>query len=374
MKFIGNIIKHKPPTPMNNTFHIKDLISGILERIREKSAGKTISLMEVCGTHTMAISSFGLRGLLPNNIRLISGPGCPVCVTPNSLIDRAVAIAKRDDCIVTTFGDMMRVPGSSMSLSEVRSLGGDVRIVYSTMDAIRSARDNPDKKVIFLGIGFETTAPTVAASILTAHLNGVRNYSVLCAHKVMPPTMETLVLNKKIAIDGFICPGHVSTIIGSKPYLFLAEQYYKACVIAGFEPLDVSQAIEMLVNQIIIRKPAVEIQYTRAVKPEGNPSAMKVLHTVFEPCDAEWRGIGVIPGSGLKIRDIYSTYDAEKVIPVTMEPLQEQEGCICGEILQGIKLPSECSLFKNLCTPERPIGACMVSSEGTCAAYYKYGV
>ena len=353
----------------------KELITRTIERIREKTNGRHITLMEVCGTHTMAISSCGLRVLLPESVRLISGPGCPVCVTPNGYIDYAAAIPQqRDDCIITTFGDMMRVPGSSASLADVRSRGGDIRIVYSTTEALKIARKNPGKNVVFLGVGFETTAPTIAASIITAHREGVVNYSVLCALKVIPSTMEALVLNKKIGIDGFICPGHVSTIIGSYPYEFLAEQYGKACVIAGFEPLDICRSVEMLVDQIINDKPAVEIQYTRAVKPEGNPAAVRVMYEVFETCESEWRGIGVIPNSGLKIKNNYRTYDAKTMVPVTPEPLKEPSGCICGEVLQGLKIPNDCPLFETVCTPEKPVGACMVSSEGTCAAYYKYGV
>ncbi|RKY83884.1 hydrogenase formation protein HypD [candidate division KSB1 bacterium] len=347
-------------------------IQKYIERIKIILNGQKISLMEVCGTHTMAISRYGIRSIVPENLRLISGPGCPVCVTPNYYIDRAVALAKEEDIIVATFGDMLRVPGSLSSLELVKIKGGDVRIVYSTMDALKIAENNPSKNVVFLGIGFETTAPTIAASIKEAKNKNIKNYFVLCAHKVMPPAMKALVANEKIGIDGFICPGHVSTIIGSNPYKFIPESYNKACVIAGFEPVDIVISIEMLIKQVIKGKPEVEIQYKRVVKPDGNTFALKTMYEVFEPCDSEWRGIGVIEGSGLKIKKDYSDFDAEENFEVEVETVRENKECICGLVLQGLKYPYECKLFRKLCTPENPVGACMVSSEGTCAAYFKY--
>ena len=353
-------------------FRNKHEIKKYVDRIRGKIVDFGISLMEVCGTHTMAISHYGIRNMMPEYLRLISGPGCPVCVTPNRYLDHAIALAKRDDVIITTFGDMIRVPGSTSSLEHVRSSGGDVRIVYSAMDALKTAGANPLKKVVFLGVGFETTAPTIAASIKIAKERSIKNYYVLCAHKVMPPAMESLVANKKIGIDGFICPGHVSTVIGSLPYFFIAKKYNKACVISGFEPVDVCASIEMLVDQIIDKNARVEIQYKRAVKPEGNPAALRMMYEVFEPCDSEWRGIGVIEGSGLRIKNEYKDFDANAAVDVESEPLRERAGCICGDILQGLKFPYECGLFRTVCTPENPVGACMVSNEGTCAAYYKY--
>jgi len=353
-------------------FRSKEAVKIYIDRIRRKISGHSLSIMEVCGTHTMVISRYGIRNILPDSIKLISGPGCPVCVTPNGYIDHSIALAKREDVIITTFGDMLRVPGSTSSLELVRGEGADVRIVYSTIDALKIAEENSDKLVVFLGVGFETTAPTIAASILEAKAKGLKNYFVLCAHKVIPPPMEVLLLNEEVGIDGFLCPGHVSTIIGSVPYNFIPEKYGKGCVVAGFESVDVLASIEMLVNQITAGKPEVQIQYKRVVKQEGNTAALQIMDEVFETCDTEWRGIGVIEKSGLKINGSYKEFDAAVNIDVEIEPTKEKQGCICGLILQGLKSPHECELFKKVCNPENPVGACMVSSEGTCAAYYKY--
>ena len=331
-----------------------------------------MTFMEVCGTHTMAIHRHGIKKILPTNIRLISGPGCPVCVTANAYIDRAVAYSSLDNVSICTFGDMMRVPGSSSSLDRERARGSDIRIVYSPLDAVSIAEENPDQSVIFLGIGFETTAPTVAAAIQTAQQRKIANFFVSCAHKTMPNAMAALVGDGEIDLDGFICPAHVSTIIGSKPYEFLAQVYSKACVITGFEPIDVLQGLLMLVEQLVSNQPRVEIQYRRVVKVDGNQKALILLDKVFEPCDDVWRGLGKIPNSGLKIRDEFSAHNSEKNIVVKVEKTIEPKGCICGLILQGKKLPSDCKLFAKTCTPQNPIGACMVSSEGTCAAHYKY--
>lgn len=344
----------------------------LASKLAEIATSQVITLMEVCGTHTMVIYRHGIKHLLPENIRLLSGPGCPVCVTPNAFIDKAIAYCHLPGCIVTTFGDMMRVPGSYSSLEREKAEGYDIRVVYSTLDALEVAEKNVDKKVIFLGVGFETTAPTAASSILAAQKRGLRNYFVTSGHKVMPPALKALVDGKSVKVDGFILPGHVSTIIGSKPYSFLPREYDRACVIAGFEPLDIIQGILMLVEQIVSGNPTVEIQYRRVVREEGNPFALKSMEEVFEPTDAEWRGIGMIPGSGLKIRKKYQRFDAEANFEVHVQPPIEKKGCICGLILQGIKVPTECKLFGKVCTPESPVGACMVSSEGTCAAYYKF--
>ena len=336
-------------------------------------AGKEeITLMEVCGTHTMAIARYGIRNLLPPNIRLLSGPGCPVCVTPNSDIDRAISYSKKENTIIATFGDMMKVPGSSSSLSKEKSLGRDVRVVYSTTDAVRLAIQNPTKRVIFLGVGFETTAPTVAASIRDAKERGLRNYYVLSAHKLIPPALKALLDDKEVKIDGFILPGHVSTITGTKVYEFIPKDYGVGCVVAGFEPLDILQTILMLIKQIRNRDPKVENQYTRSVKKEGNLKAKMLIEEVFQPCDAEWRGLGNIPKSGLGMREEYADFDAERKISVEVEETKEHPGCICGEVLRGRNIPLDCSLFGKGCTPENPVGPCMVSSEGTCAAYYRY--
>ncbi len=335
---------------------------------------KDIILMEVCGTHTVAISRAGLRKLFPSNLKLLSGPGCPVCVTPNNYLDRAIAYCRRNDVILVTFGDMMRVPGSTSSLEKEKSRGGDVRVVYSPIDALKIAKDNPKKKIIFLGVGFETTSPTIAATIKTAEDQNIKHFFVYSGHKIMPPAMKALVADKEVHINGFICPGHVSTIIGSVPYEFIPEEYNIPCVIVGFEPLDIVEGVYMLVKQIIDKeKPSVQIQYTRSVKREGNPKALALMGKVFEREDSNWRGLGMIPDSGLKIRKEFSAFDALKNIEVEVEPTKENKQCICGEVLRGVESPLSCKLFKKACTPENPIGACMVSSEGTCAAYYKYG-
>jgi hydrogenase expression/formation protein HypD len=319
----------------------------------------------------MAIARNGIREMLPDNVSLISGPGCPVCVTPNETIDWAVAVSRLPSVMVTTFGDMMKVPGSSSSLDREHARGGNIRVVTSTLEALALAREHTEKQVVFLGVGFETTAPTVAAAILEAKKYKLSNFYVLSAHKVMPPAMEAL-SGGRVNIDGYLCPGHVSTVIGSVPYEPLARDFQIACVIAGFEPLDILQAMLMLVRQVKSRKPAVEIQYKRAVKPGGNPRAQAVLDRVFQHDDAEWRGIGSIPGSGLAIRDEFAALDAFKQIQVEVEPSREPRGCLCGKVLQGLVKPVDCPHFGKSCSPGHPVGPCMVSSEGTCAAYFKY--
>ncbi len=354
-------------------FRNPHVAKALATKIAENAAGlREIKLMEVCGSHTMAIARYGIRRLLPQNIKLISGPGCPVCVTANGYLDKANAISRLPDVIIATFGDMMRVPGSTSSLEKERSKGSDIRIVYSTMDAITLAVNNPDKQVVFLGVGFETTAPTIAASVLRAKELDLQNYTVYCANKTMPNPMEAIASGDKVDLQGFICPAHVSTIIGARPYEFLAEKYGKSCVIAGFEPLDVLEAVKMLIEQIRIGKPIVQIQYSRVTTVEGNPTALKIMDKTFEVCDTEWRGLGNIPGSGLKLRKEFEEYDADIKFDVIVEPTQEEAGCICGDVMQGISSPTDCPLFGTVCTPEDPVGACMVSSEGSCAASYKY--
>ena len=332
------------------------------------------TFMEVCGTHTMSIYQYGIHSLLPDNVRLVSGPGCPVCVTPVGYVDKAVACCREHDTIVATFGDMLRVPGSSSSLMEERAQGRDVRIVYSPLDAVALAKQNPSHHVIFLGVGFETTAPTVAASILEAARSGLKNYSVLASHKTMPVPMELLSAAPGLAISGYLCPAHVSTIIGGKAYLPLVEKFNIPCVVTGFEPADVLLGIEMLLAQVLAGSSRVEIQYSRAVTWEGNSKAQRIMGLVFEPCDAVWRGLGMLPGSGLAIRSELSAFDAEKVLGLIESDGQENPDCRCGEILKGTLTPFDCPLFATLCTPEEPVGACMVSSEGTCAAAYKYAL
>ena len=331
------------------------------------------TLMEVCGTHTMAIHRHGIRSLLPDKIRLVSGPGCPVCVTPVDYVDKAVALSREKDTIIATFGDMVRVPGSTSSLLREKAKGIDLRIVYSPADAVSLAARNSSRRIIFLGVGFETTAPTVGAAILEAVKLGLKNFFVLCAHKTIPEAMSLLTRDPDIRIDGFLCPAHVSTIIGTDAYRPLAETCAIPCVITGFEPLDILQGVTMLVRQILDHRTEVENQYRRFVKKEGNPKALEILYRVFEPCDARWRGLGVIPRSGLRIRDEYSGFDIERCLSIDTEPACEPAGCRCGDVLRGKIGPKECPLFGSVCTPEEPVGACMVSGEGACAAVFRYG-
>ena len=326
--------------------------------------------MEVCGTHTTAIFRFGLRDLLPSNIKLLSGPGCPVCVTPNGYLDHAIEIAKLPGVIITTFGDMIRVPGSRSSLEKEKAAGRAIKAVYSTDDALDIARKNPKREVVFLGVGFETTVPTVAASILEAKKEGIANYSVLSAHKTMPEALEFIAAGCDDRIDGFLLPGHVTAIIGTKPYKFLSKKYGIGAVVAGFEPVDMLQAILILLRQ---SSPKVEVQYRRVVEPTGNPLARRIVSRVFEESSSEWRGIGIVRRSGLKIRGGYSDFDASVKFKVKLPRVVENKACMCGMVLKGLKAPDECGLFGNRCAPENPAGACMVSSEGACAAYYKYG-
>ncbi len=331
-----------------------------------------INIMEVCGTHTMSICKFGIRKLIPENINLLSGPGCPVCVTPKSYIDKTIALSKLPGVIIVTFGDMMRVPGSHSSLIDEKSKGGLVKVVYSVLDAVDIARKNKDKKVIFLAVGFETTSPTIAASLIYAKKKNIRNFFLYSGHKVILPAMEVLVKDPNVNIDGFLCPAHVSTIIGTKPYNIVSGKYNIPCVVTGFEPLDVLQGILMIVEQIRLKKSKVENQYKRVVKPLGNKKAMNLMNEVFSIDDSEWRGIGNIPKSGLTLKKKYSKFDAERGFSLPTIKTVPDRGCICGDVLKGIKIPFDCKLFSKKCTPSNPIGACMVSSEGACSAYYRY--
>ena len=349
-----------------------EIASGLLDKIN-KASGRSLKFMEVCGSHTVAIFKSGIRDLLPGNISLVSGPGCPVCVTAVEDIDRAVEIAKIPEVILATFGDMMRVPGSRTSLQKARAEGADIRIVYSPFDALKFAQANPARKVVFFAAGFETTSPAVAATLGRAVEERLGNFIIFSVHKTIPGAMRALLDTPALKIDGFLCPGHVSTIIGTTPYSFIAEEYGKPAVVSGFEPVDILQSTLMMINQIEEDRPAVEIQYKRAVSLDGNPKAREVVDRFFETSDSNWRGIAVIPGSGLKLRAEYSVYDAEKVFDITIDVPKDTKGCACGEVLQGIKTPPECRLFAKTCTPENPVGACMVSYEGSCAAYFKYG-
>ncbi len=344
---------------------------GLAVRIQERKT-RPVNLMEVCGTHTVAIFKHGIRQFLPEKVNMLSGPGCPVCVTPNVDIDKAIALAQNSEVILATFGDMMKVPGSYTSLHQVKAVGADIRVVYSVLDALKIAEDNPRKSVVFFGIGFETTAPTTASAILEAERLRIDNFFFLSVHKLIPPAMRVLLDADEVHIDGFICPGHVSTIIGSQPYEFIPREYGIPCVIAGFEPLDILQAIDMLLEQISAEQPQVAIQYRRAVRKEGNPIALKYLSTVFEVTEACWRGIGIIPESGLKLGQQYKRFDAEHAFKIVGRPPKEAVGCRCGDILRGVSMPQECRLFAKVCTPEHPVGPCMVSTEGTCSAWYLY--
>lgn len=348
----------------------RELVLKLIDQIK-KASTKPITLMEVCGGHTMSIQKFGIPSLLPENIKLVSGPGCPVCVSSRKYIDKSVAYAKLPDVIITTYGDLIRIPGSSSTLDEEKAKGADVRIVYSVLDALKIAQDNPEKKIIFLGIGFETTAPSSAVGVLNAYKQGITNFFLFSSHKIMPPAMAALI-DEGVKIDGYIAPGHVSTITGSGIYKDIAEIYKLGCVISGFEPVDLLRSILMLVKQIENGTPKVEIEYSRVVKPEGNLKAQRMLDEVFELKDDWWRGLGILPKSGLKIRKIYKKFDAEIMIPVEVEPTKKDKGCLCGEILKGLKNPKDCKLFGKGCTPSDPVGACMVSHEGACNAYYRF--
>ena len=338
-----------------------------------ESIKRPIKLMEVCGTHTVEIFRHGIRDVIPRDITLLSGPGCPVCVTSVRDVDAAISIAKTPGVILTTFGDMMRVPGGEQSLLEARSEGADVRVLYSPLDTLALAQKEPDREVVFFGTGFETTSPLIAASIAHAEQAGIRNISAYAAFKLVPPALKALLDSPDVRVDGFILPGHVSTIIGAKPYEFVASHYKIPSVITGFEAREIIEGILMIVRQITQKKSAVEIQYRSVVHEEGNPRAVALLDKYFEPADAYWRGIGVIPNSGLKLRDQYSAFDALKKFKPAQSNASEPELCSCGDILRGVKIPTECALFGSGCTPENPVGPCMVSTEGSCAAYYKYG-
>ena len=348
-----------------------DISRGLVEKIRASSKRK-IRLMEVCGTHTVSIFRSGIRSLLPDTISLLSGPGCPVCVTDQKEIDAFIALARFEDVILTTFGDLMRVPGTETSLLKEKAEGCDIRVVYSTMDAIELAVKYPEKKIVFLGVGFETTAPTIAAAIQTARQMRLKNFSVFSAHKTVPPALQALMSMENVQVDGFILPGHVSLIIGRDAYKPFFKRFKTPCAIAGFEPADILQAVLLLVRQIETASPELANAYGRAVTDKGNPTAEKLMRDTFEIKDVAWRGIGVIPGSGMKINADLGAYDAERQFSIELPVSQDPKGCACGDILTGIKQPFECPLYKIRCTPMDPVGPCMVSSEGTCAAYYRY--
>ena len=354
-----------------SAFKDPKLARGLIETIH-RLAPEHATLMEVCGTHTVAIARNGIRDLMPEGLRLASGPGCPVCVTCNRDIDTVIALARIPNVTITTFGDMTRVPGSTSSLLAEQAAGRSVEIVYSPLDALAFAKAHPEREVVFVGVGFETTTPLVAMAIKRARAMGLSNFTVFAAHKNMPGALELLVGDPTLELDALILPGHVSTIIGAEPYRFLAEKYGIPGVITGFEPVDVLQGIAMLVRQLHEGRAEIEIAYARGVMPEGNPVALAAIDEVFETCTATWRGLGDIPGSGYRIRDEFANFDAVRRFEPDVEPTRDPKGCRCGDVLRARIAPNECPLFRTVCTPENPVGPCMVSSEGSCAAYYRY--
>jgi hydrogenase expression/formation protein HypD len=354
-------------------FRDKDLVQGIV-RTLARLAGSPATIMEVCGTHTMAAARFGLRSLLPEQVQLISGPGCPVCVTAPQEIDAFLALGDEPQVVLTSFGDMLRVPGSQTSLERRRAQGTAVRVVYSPLDAVELARQEPTKHVIFFGVGFETTMPAIAMAIRLAAEQGLDNFSVLCVHKTMPAALRALLASGELRVSGLLCPGHVTTIIGAEAYDFIPREFNLPCAVTGFEPLDMLLGIEAILQQLHDGQARVDNVYTRAVKVEANPRAQALLAEVFAPCDAEWRGLGTIPGSGVRIRETYARFDARRRFPQVWEhlPPPAPTPCRCGEVLRGVLRPAQCPLFRTACNPAQPVGPCMVSSEGACAAAYKY--
>lgn len=348
-------------------------MNGLLKKIFELSEGKqNLRFMEVCGTHTVSIFRAGIRQILPKNIELVSGPGCPVCVTEDFYIDKAIAYAKKSEVIIATFGDMLKVPGSEKNLAEIQAEGAEIKIIYSPLDCLEIAKNFPDKKVIFLAVGFETTSPTIAATILSAKNLGLKNLFFLSAQKLVPPALKMLLNDDKVKVDGFLLPGHVAVVTGTKIFDFLAADYKIPSCVAGFEATEILLAILNLLEQIDKNNFSVANEYKSVVKAEGNLSAQKTLSEVFEVENTAWRGLGEIENSGLKLRDDFADFDAEKVLPVEVEKITKKTACRCGEVLRGIINPTECPLFGKNCQPLHAVGPCMVSVEGVCAAWYKY--
>ena len=354
-------------------FRDSTVIRELVEKLQNFSFTTPVNIMEVCGTHTVSIHRFGLHRVLPENVKHVSGPGCPVCVTPNEYLDTAIALARMDGFVITTFGDMMRVPGSRSSLEKENASGADIRVVYSPMDALKMAESEKDRTFVFLAVGFETTAPGIAATVKEAKKIGLKNFYILPGNKTMPQALKALIDDPEVKIDGFLLPGHVSTIVGSNEYRFIPEDYGIPCAVSGFEPADILMGFISILKQIEEGRPSVENTYLRSVRPEGNIVAKAIMKEVFVPCDSEWRGIGVIPDSGLDLAPDYMDFDIRRKVKIEIEEPVEYSGCRCGDVLKGLVLPPECPLFGKVCTPENPVGACMVSSEGSCSAYYKYG-
>ncbi|HEY4611825.1 MAG TPA: hydrogenase formation protein HypD [Bacteroidota bacterium] len=330
------------------------------------------TIMEICGGQTHTIVKYGIEELLPNEVSLVHGPGCPVCVTPLEIIDKAIAIASRPDVILTSFGDMLRVPGSSEDLLTVKARGGNVRMVYSPLDAVRVARQNPQKQVVFFAVGFETTAPANAMAVKQAQQLGLKNFSILCSHVLVPPAVEAILSSPSNRVQGFLAAGHVCTVMGYEEYIPIAARYNVPIVVTGFEPVDILQGVYMAVKQLEECRHEVENQYTRAVRREGNTRAQRLMRELFDVTDRKWRGIGEIPSSGYCLKPEYEVFDAEKVFGISGITTEESSLCVAGEVLRGLRKPYECSAFGTYCTPEQPLGAPMVSSEGACAAYYQY--
>ena len=352
-----------------------ELGRALSERIaRTVEPGRHYKIMEVCGGHTHTIYRYGVDDLLPANVELVHGPGCPVCVIPMGRVDDGIAVARRPEVIFTCFGDMMRVPGGDGNLLEAKAKGAGIRMVYSPLDGLRIARDNPDREVVFFAVGFETTAPSTALTLMRAKAEGLANFSCYCNHVTIVPPLRALLESPDLRLDGFVGPGHVSTVIGARPYEFIPADYGKPIVVSGFEPLDVLQGLHMILRQLVEGRCEVENQYKRVVPYEGNPRALRVLAEVFElRPHFEWRGLGFISQSGLKLNDAYADFDAELRFDVPGVRVADPKACQCGEVLKGVIKPWECKVFGTACTPENPIGTCMVSSEGACAAYYNFG-
>ncbi|MCG7869410.1 MAG: hydrogenase formation protein HypD [Candidatus Thiodiazotropha taylori] len=369
MKYVDEFRQHKLA---------RQLAAAIRDEV---DPGRSYHLMEFCGGHTHAIFRYGVQDLMPDNVRFIHGPGCPVCVLPVGRIDNAIHLVEAEDVILCTYGDLLRVPASGRnSLIKVKAAGGDVRMVYSTQDALNIARENPDRQVVFLAIGFETTTPPSAVALQQAKREGLKNFSLFCNHVLTPAAIQNILESPEVreigsvAIHGFFGPSHVSSVIGSRPYEFFAEEFQRPVVIAGFEPLDVMQSALMLIRQLNEGRYEVENEYTRVVTREGNQKAQRLVAEVFELRRSfEWRGLGLVPYSALKVKADYQEYDAEQRFQIPVSPAKEVKGCECPAILRGAKRPTDCKLFGVVCTPDNPMGSCMVSSEGACAAYWSYG-
>jgi hydrogenase expression/formation protein HypD len=350
-----------------------DRYRHLADRLSSLELTRPLRVMEVCGTHTAEFFQTGVKDRFPEGLTLIDGPGCPVCVTPNDYLDRAIEIGRVHNPIITTFGDMIKVPSSYSSLNQERSSGMDIQVVYSPIEALALAEENPEREVMFLSVGFETTAPSEAVVVMEARNREIKNFSLLSGNKITVPAVKALLDMGETEIDGFILPGHVSAIVGVTVWEFIARDYGRPCVVGGFEAEELLRATLSLVEMLEKEETRVSNEYPQVVRQDGNPRALEILDTVFEPSDAEWRGIGVIPGSGLSLREEYAEHDAFKKFPVTPPERREHKGCRCGELLRGLIAPTDCPLFGNACTPEHPVGACMVSSEGPCSAYYKWG-